>query len=279
VRGIPLPAGWVGKPHACHRLAEKASGDVLFFLDADVELQPGAIPRVRALLNNYQADAVTAVPGQRTVSFAERLVLPLLHLTYVSWLPLPLVWRSSDPRFLAANGQLLAMRRHAYEASGGFAAVRDAVVDDMAICRALKETGHRVVFADGQRLASCRMYRSAREVWEGFSKNIFEGIGSVPGLAAALALYFAAFLLPWLLAPAALFAPQLAAPALLGIGANVAQRVALTARFRHPPESFILHPLSIVAFIAIALNSWAWHMRGAIRWSGRSYEKREARGG
>lgn len=279
LQGVALPKGWVGKPHACHRLAEAAGGELLFFVDADVELEADAVARMLSLLADYDADAVTAVPAQRTGSFVERLVLPLLHLTYVSWLPLPLIWRSDDARFLAANGQLLLTRRTAYDSAGGFEAVRDAVVDDMALCRRLKQSGHTVVFADGTHIARCRMYGNATEVWEGFSKNLFEGIGSVTGLLAALTLYFAAFLLPWLLGLAAFAVPTLAPAALLGIGANVAQRALLTARYHHPLESIVLHPLSIVAFFAIALNSWIWHLRGAIRWSGRSYERQEARRG
>lgn len=279
VEGTELPAGWVGKPHACHRLAQEATGELLLFVDADVELQDGATSRLYTLLTDYEADAVTAVPHQRVGSFAERLVLPLLHLTYLSWLPLPLIWRTRDPRLLAANGQVLAVRRAAYDTVGGFRAVREAVVDDMEFCRALKASGQRVLFADGTHIAACRMYESPREVWEGFSKNIFEGIGSAAGLFAVFALYSLAFLLPWLLAALTPIFGQLLPAAALGIGANVAQRIALVVRYRHPWESVLLHPLSILAFFAIALNSWIWHLRGAIRWSGRSYAKRKARRG
>ncbi len=279
LEGVPLPSGWVGKPHACHRLAQAATADLLFFVDADVELKPDATLRLQALLQDYGADALTAVPAQQMKTFAERLVMPLLHLTYVSWLPLPLIWRSSDPRFLAANGQLLAVRRTAYDDVGGFGAVRDAVVDDMAFCRRLKNAKHRLVFADGDRLATCRMYDSTREVWEGFSKNIFEGVGSAPALLFVLMFYFVTFLLPWLLVPLAWTYPVLGVAGLAGVAANVAQRTALVARFRHPWESVLLHPFSIAAFFAIAVNSWRWHARDAIRWSGRSYAKREARNG
>lgn len=48
VTAPPLPAGWLGKPHACHQLALEATGDVLVFVDADVVLAPGpCAPRWR----------------------------------------------------------------------------------------------------------------------------------------------------------------------------------------------------------------------------------------
>jgi hypothetical protein len=42
--GAPLPAGWLGKPHACQQLADAAGdADVLVFVDADVVLAPDAV--------------------------------------------------------------------------------------------------------------------------------------------------------------------------------------------------------------------------------------------
>lgn len=278
-RGVPLPEGWVGKPHACHRLSELARGELLLFVDADVVLDPDAVGRVIGLLQDYRADLLTAVPAQVTGSFVERLVLPLLHLTYVAWLPLLLVHRTHDPRFLAANGQILAIRRQAYDAIGGFSAVRTEVVDDMAICRAAKRAQRRVVFADGATLGRCRMYGSATEVWRGFSKNLYEGLGESPALLAfVLALYSSAFILPYLLLPAALFAPALLGPALVGVALNLALRLLLAWRYRHPLDSVLLHPVGVGVLLAIAVNSWRWARRGTISWAGRTYAARAQRG-
>ncbi len=275
LRGVTLPPGWVGKPHACHRLAHRAIGEVLLFLDADVALEPHGVEHLCTVMRDFDADVVTAVPRQRFGGFVERLVIPMLHVTYASWLPLPLVWRTADPRFLAANGQILAVRRAAYDVAG-FDAVRDAVVDDMAICAAQKRAGHRVVFADGHLIASCRMYRSAGEVWRGFSKNVFEGLGSPAALFLAITLYLATFVAPW----AALVAGDVMFwPALVGVGANVTQRAVLLVRHRHPVEGLLLVPVATMTLGAIAVNSWVWHLRNDIQWSGRSYPRKRARRG
>ena len=58
--------------------------------------------------------------------------------------------------------------------------MRAALVDDMALCRAVKENGGRVVFADGHRMADCRMYSDGAALWRGFAKNFYEGIGGHP---------------------------------------------------------------------------------------------------
>ncbi|MEM6789424.1 MAG: glycosyltransferase family 2 protein [Myxococcota bacterium] len=279
VAGNGLPDGWVGKPHACHQLARHATGDLLFFIDADVTLTEEAVERVVSLLE--RADVFTAVPRQRTGTWAERLIMPLLHLTYTSWLPQVLVLSSRDERFVAANGQLMAMRRATYDALGGFAAVRHEIVDDVAFCRHAKRRGHRVVFADGDRIASCRMYTSAREVWEGFSKNIYEGIGGSPvALLALLVVHAVFFVLPYVaLAAAALgVAPaEWGAAGAAGVAGNIFLRLLLALRYRQPWSGILLHPLSVLGLCAIAVNSFRWSTSGNVRWAGRSYAARTAR--
>jgi chlorobactene glucosyltransferase len=270
--GAALPPGWVGKPHACHQLGEAATGDLLVFVDADVTLDLQGLARVVGVLQGLRADVVTAVPGQVTGGLVEHLVLPLLHLTYTSWLPLVLVHATHDPRLLAANGQILAIRREAYAAIGGFEAVRGDLVDDMALCRRAKVARRRVVFADGTHIARCRMYTSARGVWEGFSKNLFSGLGGSPvALLAVVAVYTVAFVLPFVLLLASPWVAGLWLPALVGVALNLLLRGVLALRFGHHPVSVLLHPVAVVILVAIALNSWRWAWTGRTRWAGRTY--------
>lgn len=279
VSGIALPPGWVGKAHGCHILLKEAQKECLLFMDADVRLEKQGLIRLLSLMNDdIAADLVTAVPAQLTGSFFERLILPLLTLTYTSWLPLRLSEDSSDPRFTAANGQLLLTRRTALEKLGGFEAIRGEVVDDVALCRRAKACGLRVIFADGSSMARCRMYDSARGVWEGFSKNLYAGLGSPFALLLAMSLYFASFVLPYLALGAALLVPAAQAlllPAAFGVFLNVVLRLLLLERFRHPKGGLLLHPLGVLCLLALALNSFWWSVSGQLRWSGRIYPSRE----
>ena len=283
IRGRELPEGWVGKPHACHQLAEAASGDGLVFVDADTMLEPSAVARVLSLMSpatgGRRASIVTAVPQQRMETFFERLVMPLLVMTYTSWLPLFLVSASQNPRFVAANGQLLAVREPAYDRLGGFAAVANEIVDDVTFCRRAKERGEKVVFADGSLMASCRMYTSASGVWDGFSKNIYEGIGGTRwALALVIGLHLAVFVAPYVALGLALMGmTALWTPAVVGVGANVLLRAVLALRFGQPPEGVLLHPLSVLVLCAIAVNSYRWSVRGRLTWAGRTYGERKDR--
>ena len=287
ITGDALPVGWVGKPYALQRLSELADRNVMLNIDADVTLRAEGVLRMLSLLGTAEqvcgglgAAVVTAVPRQRAGSFFERLMMPLLHLSYVAWLPMPLIYRTRDPRVLAANGQLLMIRRSALEAIGGWSRVRAEVVDDMALCRAVKQSGRRVVFADGDRMAECRMYPDATALMRGFAKNFYEGIGGHPAaMIVVMGLHLMLFVVPYVALPVALAtgAWPLAAAAAVGVGANVCLRLIMAARYRHSPISVLLHPLAVLAMMGVLGNSFRWSRRGDIRWRGRSYAARAER--
>lgn len=285
--GAALPPGWVGKPHALHRLSAEAGSDLLLNVDADVTLHEDGVLRMLSLLGTpdqvpggLTAALVTAVPRQRTGGIVERMMIPLLHLSYVAWLPMPLIHRTRDPRVLAANGQLLLVRRSALESVGGWTRVRTALVDDMALCREVKSSGQRVVFADGHEMADCRMYSDPASLWRGFAKNFYEGIGGHPlALAAVLGLHLLFFVAPYVALPVALLtgARPVAIAAAIGVAANIALRLIMAVRYRHSPLSVLLHPVAVLAMMGVLFESFRWSRRGDIRWRGRSYPARAQR--
>ena len=287
IRGEALPPGWVGKPHALHRLSEAAGAEVLLHLDADVALRPEGVLRMLSLLGTpdqvpggLNAAAVTAVPRQHTGGLAERVMMPLLHLSYVAWLPMPLIHRTRDPRVLAANGQLLLVRRSALDAIGGWQRVRTELVDDMAVCREIKRRGGRVVFADGDEMADCRMYVDAASLRHGFAKNFYEGIGGHPlAMMLVMALHLTLFVVPFiaLLIAAVFGAWGLAAAAAVGVVANLLLRLIMAVRYHHSVGSVVLHPVAVLLMMGILFESYQWSRRGDIRWRGRSYRARATR--
>lgn len=282
VTGSPLPEGWVGKPFACHQLAREAKAEVLCFLDADVRVRDGAFEALVARLGGAEERrVVTVVPLQEMRTFAERLVLPLLLLTYLCWLPLTLVARGRDPRFVAACGQILCLRRKTYDEVGGFESIRGELVDDVAFCRRAKVLGVTVDFVDGSRLGVCRMYESFAQVWRGFSKNIFEGLGrSLPALAVACALHFFGFVFPFVALALRGFGVESIpfGPALAGVLGNLALRLTLVGTHRHPPLFALAHPFAVLTLLGIALNSARWTLRGNVEWAGRAYGARRVVG-
>lgn len=255
--GRPLPPGWLGKPHACQQLAAAATGDVLVFVDADVVLAPTAVAATVALLEQTGLDLLSPYPRQEAPGLTA-LVQPLLQWSWLSFLPLRLAERSRRPSLSAANGQLLAVRRAAYERAGGHAAVHAAVVEDVELLRAVKRTGGTGGVCDGTRLASTRMYGSWSELVDGYGKSLW----TVP--APALALLALLYLVP----PVAALRGSRAG--LLGYAAAVTGRVVSARRTgsRELPDA-LLHPLSVAALCGLAVRSRRLRRRGALSWKGR----------
>jgi hypothetical protein len=258
LHGRALPPGWLGKPHACQQLADAAAptSDVLVFVDADVVLAPHAVAATVALMESTGLDLLSPYPRQEAPG-ATRLVQPLLQWSWLTFLPLRLAERSPRPSLSAANGQLLAVRRDAYDRAGGHAAVRSEVVEDVALLRALKRTGGTGGVCDGTDLATTRMYDSWRELVEGYSKSLWTL--PLPTVALLAALY--------VLPPLAALRGSRAG--VVGYAAGVAGRVVAARRTGGSTVDALAHPVSVAAFAALAVRSRVLHRRGELTWKGR----------
>ncbi|MCW2616532.1 MAG: glycosyl transferase [Frankiales bacterium] len=259
LEGRPLREGWLGKPHACSQLADAAarSSDVLVFVDADVVLAPHAVAATVALLEQTGLDLLCPYPRQEAPG-STVLVQPLLQWSWLSFLPLRLAESSPRPSLSAANGQLLAVRRTAYDRAGGHAAVHDAVVEDVELLRALKRTGGRGGVCDGTDLATTRMYDSWHELADGYAKSLW----TLPP--ATVALMTLLYVVPPL---AALRGSRAGA---LGYAAGVAGRVVSARRTGSAVLPALAHPLSVAAFAGLTGRSHLARRRGALTWEGRA---------
>jgi hypothetical protein len=266
ITGTDRPDGWLGKTWACWQLARQADprSTVLVFMDADVLLAPRALPAVVDLLRSNGLDLVSPYPRQIAEGVAERLVQPLLQWSWLTTLPLRLAERSTRPSSAAANGQLLAVDRATYDRAGGHRAVRGAVLDDIALLRAVKAIGGRGGMVDGTELASCRMYHGWAQLRDGYTKSLWSAFGGPGrGLAAATGL---GLVYGWP-AAAALAGSRVGA---VGYLAAVAGRV-LTGRRtggRVWPDA-LAHPASVAVFGWLVARSTRENHRGALRWKGR----------
>ncbi len=266
VAGRSLPRGWLGKPHACHQLAEAADPDstLLIFVDADVVLSPGATASTVDCLLTTGLDLVSPYPRQVAVGLGPRLVQPLLQWSWLSFLPLRLAERSPRPSLSAANGQLLAVRRAAYRAAGGHRAVRAEVVEDVALMRAVKAAGGTGGIVDGMALATCTMYDDWAACSDGYTKSLWTAFGSPARGVAVAAGLGAVYLLPPL---AALRGSR---AGLVGYLAGVAGRAVAARRTggRVWPDA-LAHPVSVVVFGWLTLRSVRGQHRGDLTWKGR----------
>ncbi len=190
-----LPPGWLGKPHACHRGAEQATGDWLLFTDADTVHTPDGVRATVGYALERGLDGVSPFLGQETFG-PDRVILMAAFAGLYAGM------QADHP---ALNGQYILLRREAYFHSGGFAAVRGEPLEDLALAHLLKKTGFRVPLVRGEAVGRVRMYDDLCHVWHGMTRL---GAGSLKwsGIGAVwTALYITGALIPILAIPAGLF--------------------------------------------------------------------------
>lgn len=265
ISGGPLPAGWLGKPYACHRLAAaQPDADWLVFVDADVTLAPVAVAAAVTTARQLDVDLLSPFPRQLAVGPAEQLIQPLLAWSWLTLVPLRLAERSRRTSLAVAVGQFLVVRRAAYERVGGHEGVRHEVLEDLALARAIRRHGGRTTVADGTGLATCRMYEGWPELRAGYSKSLWAAFGSPPRAVAVVLVAAAVYVVPPV---AALTGSR---TGLIGYLAAVAGR-ALAARRTGTavwPAAWA-HPVSVALAGGLVLRS-LWHRRRAtLTWKGR----------
>ncbi|WP_214406845.1 glycosyltransferase family A protein [Pseudonocardia lacus] len=262
--GTPPPPGVLGKPHACAQLAAAARGRVLVFVDADVELAPHAVAAAVAVLRDAGLDLLCPWPRQLADGPGPRLVQPLLAWSWMVTLPLRVAERSPRPSMVAANGQFLVVDAAALAAAGGPMAAAGAVLDDIALARAVKRAGGRVGVADGTGLARCRMYEGWADLSAGYRKSLWSAFGRGPSSVAVAGLLALTYVVP------ALAALRGSRAGLVGYGAAVVGRALAARRSRVPvwPDA-LAHPVSVAALLWLWARSWVGHHRGTLSWKGR----------
>ncbi|HYX70415.1 MAG TPA: glycosyltransferase family 2 protein [Terriglobales bacterium] len=167
----PLPAGWGGKSNALVTGARQARGEWLLFTDADTVHLPGSLARSLAEVQQHAAALLSYSPAQEVRGFWEQAVMPLVFYELARTYPPAKVNDPASP-VAAANGQYLLVERRAYDAVGGHAAVAQTLLEDMALAKAFKRAGYRLRFRFGGDAVRTRMYRSFRQMYEGWTKNL-----------------------------------------------------------------------------------------------------------
>jgi chlorobactene glucosyltransferase len=273
----PLPDGWYGKPWACQRAGEQAvadfAPDFLLFVDADVRLVPGA---ARAALGYAEREGLAMLSGFGRLemrSFWEKVMQPVVAGMIIAGNPLS---RNNDPDKRKgkpiANGQFILLRRSAHAAVGGHEAVRNDVLDDVGLATAVTGAGLTYHMTFMTSIFSCRMYAGFADLWEGWSKNLFPGLGwNWSALVGLIVFTLLTTILPYAVlgAGAVLGGPWLAWGGALVLLVQ-ALRLYLDRAFSQDPAYGLTHGPATGLLLVLLVNSAIRTSRGTATWKGRT---------
>jgi 4,4'-diaponeurosporenoate glycosyltransferase len=271
----PLPSGWAGKAHACDVGARTATGVHVLFLDADVELAPDAITRLRTL-HAAAGGLVSVQPHHVPVRAYEQLSA---YCNIVALMGTGLFSPHPPRRARAAFGPCLFTAATDYWRAGGHAAAPGSVVEDLALAAAFDRADLPVTCVTGGEHIRFRMYPGGpRQFVEGWSKNLATGAagadpravtGTVCWIATQVAVTarLARDLTRWRRGRARF---PVATVALAGVVAAQARRLQRRAGSFRWWTAFAF-PVPLSAFVALFVRSW-WSttVRGTVTWRGRA---------
>lgn len=284
VEGVEPPAGWLGKPHAMQQAFAAARGEWVLATDADVIYEPHALRTALAHALDGRYDAVTLLPHVECRSFWERIFMPVFGWFMLIAMPVERVNNPARREALGVGGFFL-MRAATLERVGGYGAVRGEVAEDLRLAETFKRAGARLRIEYGMDLLRTRMQTNLREIWEGFTKNLFAGakFSLLQATAGAVSvILFAVAPLLVALSCAVLLAAgvegrwlQLLIPSLAVWVVQVSIFAAVNRAWGIPVAYALSVPLGHALFVAILLNSAVRIATGrGVTWKGRKLYER-----
>lgn len=270
------PPGWAGKLWALqHGVAAAGDAELLLFTDADIAHHRESVRRLVAAAADR--DLVSQMARLRTRTGWEKLIVPAF--VYFFAMLYPFRWSNRNGgRTAAAAGGCTLVRRTALEKAGGIAAIRGAVIDDVALAGLVKRNGGRIWLGLGDFCRSVRPYPSLASLWQMIARSAYaqlrHSVLLLIGTVAALTLVF-------VVPPAATIAglatgdPTTAVIAAAAWVLMAATYLPMVRYYSRPWPAALLLPVTAVLYAGMTVDSAGQHWRGrGAQWKGRTYQAR-----
>ncbi|MGY5148600.1 MAG: glycosyltransferase [Candidatus Nitrosopumilus sp. bin_68KS] len=163
------PEGWMGKNWACMEGYKKATGELLLFTDADTKHSRNVISLSVAHLISFNLDALSAIPKMMTFDFWTKVTLPMISTFLHS-------------RFSALNvnnpakktgyffGSFFILKKETYENVGMHEGVKHEIIEDGALGKKVKESGHKMKLVRGDHLIDAVWARDKSTLWNALKR-------------------------------------------------------------------------------------------------------------
>jgi 4,4'-diaponeurosporenoate glycosyltransferase len=263
IRSAPLPTGWTGKTWACHQGGLAATGETLFFLDADTYFTAeGYACTVEYFASLPESTALSILPFHRTEHWYEELSLFFNILIAIG----AGGFSRLDPPHLF--GQSLLIRRELYMRAGGHASVKNEILENLHFAAPLRATGGTPATLAGRGIMETRMFpEGLSQLRESWTKAFATGAGATSPLILALSIL-------WLTAAMLTMLTLATHPGVIFLflylvnAALIAWYVRQLGTFRL--ITALLYPIPLVFYFAIFAQSLSLRLlHRSVSWRGR----------
>lgn len=288
--GLPLtvsspgepPAGWTGKLWAVRHgigLARARGPEYLLLTDADIAHAPDSLRELVAAARSGEFDVVSQMARLRVESVWERFVVPAFVYFFAQLYPFRRI-SGVGTRTAAAAGGCVLLRAETAGRARIPDAIRHAVIDDVALARAVKDAGGRVWLGLADRVDSVRPYPRLGDLWRMVSRSAYAQLRHQPLLLAGTV---AGLVLVYLVPPAAVVAGLAGGDAAAAGTGGLAwlvmagTYVPMLRYYGQPLWLAPLLPFTAFLYLLMTVDSAVQHYRGrGAAWKGRTYARPEA---
>ncbi len=277
-----LRPGWTGKLWAVRHgvaLARGKDPEYLLLTDADIAHEPDSLRELVAAAGSGGFDLVSQMARLRVQSTWERLVVPAFVYFFSQLYPFRWVNRAGA-RTAAAAGGCVLLRTEAAVRARVPESIRQAVIDDVSLARAVQDSGGRIWLGLADRVDSVRPYPRLADLWRMISRSAYAQLRHNPLLLLGTVLGLAlVYLAPPVTLVAGLLAPNSVAAWTGGV-AWVVMAVTYMPMLGYYRQSLWLAPLlpfTALLYLLMTVDSAVQHYRGrGAAWKGRTYARPEA---
>lgn len=172
IDGTAPPDGWSGKLWALEQGLTHVKTPYVLLLDADIELGSKMALSLLAKLKNDDLDSVSVMANLFMGSLAEKLLLPAFIYFFKLIYPFRL---ANDPRSTcaAAAGGCVLLKTQRLREIGGFAALKDAIIDDCTLAKKIKERGARIWVGLSNDVRAVRPYDTLANIWNMVARTAY----------------------------------------------------------------------------------------------------------
>ncbi|MPY57293.1 glycosyltransferase [Streptomyces spongiae] len=285
--GLPLtvsspgepPPGWTGKLWAVRHgigLARAREPEFLLLTDADIAHGPDSLRELVAAARTGGFDLVSQMARLRAESLWERLVVPAFVYFFAQLYPFRRIGVRGS-RTAAAAGGCVLLRTDAAERAGVPDSIRQAVIDDVALAKAVKGGGGHIWLGLAEHVDSVRPYPRLNDLWSMVSRSAYAQLRHSPPLLLGTVLGLAVvYLVPPVAFVAGLAAGSTAAAVAGGLAwlLMTATYVPMLRYYRQPLVLAPLLPFTALLYLFMTVDSAVQHYRGrGAAWKGRTYAR------
>ncbi|MBN1798741.1 MAG: glycosyltransferase family 2 protein [Spirochaetales bacterium] len=168
-----LPYKWTGKNWACYNGAQSAQNDLLLFLDADVEIEPGGLERIISSYKNNPG-TVTIQPFHKIKKLYEQFSLFLNIVLTGGFGAFTIFGKKIKPAGLF--GPCILIDKKTYLNSFTRKEIKNNIMENLKLGQYLIERNEKIKYYCGKNSFSFRMYPGGlKHLIQGWSKGFFSG--------------------------------------------------------------------------------------------------------